>query len=607
MKHKKERGEKHMARNRSGIKDNVKSVRFLWQYVKDYRWQLVVVTIMIVISTYFQVVSPLLLGDAIDALANYVTSGFIPGGDTEAAFASFTQAIGFLIAAFLATAIGMFVQNFMMSTMAGKATNAMRIELFRKLESLSIRFFDQSSDGEIQSNFTNDIDNISTMMSQSLIQVLSNIALLIGIIIMMLRENITLALVTLIMGPIVIFLSSIVVKKAKVYVDAQQARLSELNGYIDEKISGQKVIISYGLEAETIDDFLIHNEALKKTSIKGQIYSGILFPMIQGISLVNTAMIIFVGSTLAIEGTVTIGLLVAFVQYSQRFFQPLSQIASQYNLLQLALTGANRVSNLFSQQSDVTNQPAAEPITKISGAVELEHVSFGYVPEKPVLKDISMTVKRGQMVALVGPTGSGKTTVMNLMNRFYDVDSGMIAIDGKNIQAYTLESLREKVGIVLQEATIFSGTIRENICYGKREATQAEVETAAKLANLHEFIMSLESGYETEVTNATNVFSTGQKQLLSIARTILTDPDLLILDEATSNVDTVTEAKIQKAMDNVLQGRTSFVIAHRLKTILRADVIIVLRDGEIIERGNHQALMALDGFYAELYHNQFVE
>ncbi len=598
---------KQMANKKSGIKENIKSIRFLWQYVKTYRWQLVVVAIMIVTSTYFQVISPLLLGDAIDALATYVTSNFAPNGDPTAAFETFTQAIVFLIGAFVATSFGMFIQNFMMSTMAGKATNAMRIELFKKLESLSIRFFDQSSDGEIQSNFTNDIDNISTMMSQSLIQVLSNIALLIGIIIMMIRENITLALVTLIMGPIVVFLSSIIVRKAKIYVDAQQARLSELNGYIDEKISGQKVIISYGLEAETVEGFLTYNEALKKTSIKGQIYSGILFPMIQGISLLNTAMIIFVGSNLAINGTVTIGLLVAFVQYSQRFFQPLSQIASQYNLLQLALTGANRVSHIFSQQSDVTDQTDAQPIAKISGAVELQHVSFGYEPEKPVLKDISMTVKRGQMVALVGPTGSGKTTVMNLMNRFYDVESGVITIDGNDIKTYTLESLREKVGIVLQESTIFSGTIRENICYGKHDAAQSEVETAAKLANLHDFIMSLEKGYETEVTNATSVFSTGQKQLLSIARTILTDPDLLILDEATSNVDTVTEAKIQKAMDNVLHGRTSFVIAHRLKTILRADVIIVLRDGEIIERGNHQELMQENGFYAELYHNQFVE
>ncbi|MGL4952217.1 MAG: ABC transporter ATP-binding protein, partial [Culicoidibacterales bacterium] len=517
------------------------------------------------------------------------------------------QAIIFLMSAFVATTLGMLIQNYMMSTMAGKSTNTMRIQLFEKLESLSIRFFDQSSDGEIQSNFTNDIDNISTMMSQSLIQVVSNLALLIGIVIMMLRENISLAFVTLIMGPVVVALSSVIVKKAKQYVDAQQEKLSELNGYIDEKISGQKVIISYGLEEETIEGFLTQNEALKKTSIKGQIYSGILFPMIQGISLLNTAIIIFVGGTLAIEGAITIGLLVAFVQYSQRFFQPLSQIASQYNILQLALTGANRVSQVFEQQSDVVNSPDAKPIEQIEGAVEMSHVTFGYELGKMVLKDISMQVKKGQMVALVGPTGSGKTTVMNLMNRFYDIEQGTITIDGQNITKYTLDSLREKVGIVLQEATIFAGTIRENIMYGKRQATMAEIENAAKLANLHDFIVSLEQGYETEVTNASSVFSTGQKQLLSIARTILTDPDLLILDEATSNVDTVTEAKIQKAMDNIIPGRTSFVIAHRLKTILRANLIIVLRDGEIIEQGTHHELMELQGFYAELYENQFVK
>lgn len=596
-----------MNTKQSGTQENLKSIRFLWQYVKQYRWQLIVVAIMIVTSTYFQVISPLLLGDGIDALATYATSQFIPGADQAEAFDLFVRAVGFMVAAFVATSVGMLIQNFMMSTIAGKATNNMRIELFRKLESLSIRFFDQSSDGEIQSNFTNDIDNISTMMSQSLIQVISNVALLIGIIIMMLRENITLALVTLIMGPIVIGLASIVVKKAKVYVDAQQERLSELNGYIDEKISGQKVIISYGLEAETLDGFYAYNEALKKTSIKGQIYSGILFPMIQGMSLLNTAIIIFVGSTLAIEGTITVGLLVAFVQYSQRFFQPLSQIASQYNLLQLALTGANRVSHLFAQQSDVQTHPDAHELTHIEGTVSFDNVSFQYQPDKPILKAISLEVAKGQMVALVGPTGSGKTTVMNLMNRFYDVTSGAILIDGHNIQEYTLESLREKVGIVLQESIIFTGTIRENIAYGKHQATMADIEAAAKMANIHDFIMTLEKGYDTEVTNATNVFSTGQKQLLSIARTILTNPDLLILDEATSNVDTVTEAKIQKAMDNIVHGRTSFVIAHRLKTILSADHIIVLQNGEIIEQGNHETLMAADGFYAELYHNQFVE
>ncbi|MDU7055251.1 MAG: ABC transporter ATP-binding protein, partial [Enterococcus hirae] len=380
-------------------------------------------------------------------------------------------------------------------------------------------------------------------------------------------------------------------------------------GYMDEKISGQRVIITNGLQEETIDGFLEHNETVRKATFKGQAYSGLLFPMMQGMSLVNTAIVIFFGGWLALNGdlerSAALGLVVTFVQYSQQYYQPLMQISSGYSMIQLAITGARRLNEMFAEKDEV--KPAnGQSFDGIDKGLSLEHVDFGYNPDKLVLNDVSIDVNKGEMVALVGPTGSGKTTIMNLLNRFYDVNSGAVTIDGTDIREYDLDALRKHVGIVLQESVLFSGTIRDNIVFGKPDATDEEVINAAKQANIHDFIMNLEKGYETEVSEENNLFSTGQKQLISIARTIITNPSLLILDEATSNVDTVTEAKIQKAMDEAIKGRTSFVIAHRLKTILNADRIVVLRDGKVIEEGNHHQLLAEDGFYAELYHNQFV-
>ena len=403
--------------------------------------------------------------------------------------------------------------------------------------------------------------------------------------------------------------ATLVIRKARKYVNMQQDYIGDLNGYIDEKISGQKIVITNGLEEETIEGFIEHNEAVKKVSYKGQVYSGLLFPMMQGISLFNTAIVIFFGGYMALNGqierSVALGLIVMFVQYSQQFYMPLTQISSQYSMLQLAITGARRVSEIFEEKPE-TERPDVKLIDGVHEEVRLDHVDFSYVPDKPILKDVNITAKKGQMVALVGPTGSGKTTIMNLLNRFYNVDSGGIYIDGVDIRDIQLASLRKQVGIVLQDSVLFSGTIRDNIVFGKPEATDAEVEDAARQAHIHEFIMGLEKGYQTEISDEHSVFSVGQKQLISIARTIITDPSLLILDEATSNVDTVTESKIQKAMENIIAGRTSFVIAHRLKTILNADYIVVLKEGEVIEEGTHESLLRQKGFYSELYHNQFV-
>ncbi|EHE8492597.1 ABC transporter ATP-binding protein, partial [Enterococcus faecalis] len=427
--------------------------------------------------------------------------------------------------------------------------------------------------------------------------------------IMMFRQNVELAWATIASTPIAILIAVFVISKARKYVDLQQDEVGKLNGYMDEKISGQRVIITNGLQEETIDGFLEQNEKVRAATYKGQVYSGLLFPMMQGMSLVNTAIVIFFGGWLAINGSVdraaALGLVVMFVQYSQQYYQPLMQISSGYSMIQLAVTGARRLNEMFDEPDEIRPENGGK-LEEINKAVALNHVVFGYNPETPVLKDVSIHVDKGEMVALVGPTGSGKTTIMNLMNRFYDVNEGAVTFDGVDIREMDLDSLRSHVGIVLQESVLFSGTIRENIAFGKPEATDEEIVQAAKQANIHEFIVNLEQGYDTEITEENNLFSTGQKQLVSIARTIITNPELLILDEATSNVDTVTEAKIQKAMDEAIKGRTSFVIAHRLKTILNADRIIVLRDGEVIEEGNHHELVEQDGFYAELYKNQFV-
>ncbi|MGL5020512.1 MAG: ABC transporter ATP-binding protein, partial [Mycoplasmatales bacterium] len=510
--------------------------------------------------------------------------------DIDQKYADFLMSLVKMIFAIVLSVIGMIIYTLLMVVVTGKSTRDMRRGLFGKMQKLSINFFDKSNDGDLLSKFTNDIDNISSAMNQSLVQILSQIVLLFSIVWMMLKDDTSsvdffgftidnvLVWSMLIFAIIAIVISSFVIKKAHNYVSKQQKKLGVLNGFIDERISGQKVIISYGLEQQTIDGFNDYNNDLKDTAIKGQVYSGILMPMMNGIGLVNLGVLVFLGATYVSQGIMTVGLLVTFIQYSQRFFQPLAQIVSQYNMVELAATGAERVKEVFDEPVEVHNIENAKRISGINGEVELKNVDFSYIEGIPILKDVSIKVEKGKMIALVGPTGSGKTTVMNLMNRFYDINSGQILFDGQSIHDIDIGDLRRNVGIVLQESVLFSGTIYDNIAYGKNDATMEDVVEAAKTANIHDFILTLEAGYETLVNNNSSIFSTGQKQLMSIARTIITDPDLLILDEATSNVDTVTEAKIQKAMENVLKGRTSFVIAHRLKTILNADEIIVLKD-----------------------------
>ncbi len=508
--------------------------------------------------------------------------------------------------AVLGIAVSIAIYYIAMSYIAAKSSNLMKIDLFRKLHDLAISYFDKNNDGDVLSVFTNDVDNISNLITQSLSQVLSSLVLLVAITYTMIKEQATLGLIILVLGLMLAVIMFVVMHQARKYVGKQQQKLGALNGYLDEQIAGQKSNISNGIEDYVFENFIPYNEDYLQNSIKGQTLSGMLMPIINGFMLLAIAIIIFVGSKLVLNQVIAIGSLVTFISFAQRFFQPFNTVASQYNMIQLGISGGERVSVVHDEVNDVVNYSNAQDVEGFLGHIEFQDVNFSYDGKTPILKNLNFEVQKGQMFAVVGPTGSGKTTIMNLLNRFYNISSGDILYDGLSINDITLETLRKNVGIVLQDSVLFGGTIFENIAYGKNNATKEEVIEAAKLAHIHDYIESLEKGYNTKISNDSGTFSVGQKQLISIARTILTNPDILILDEATSNVDTVTEAKIQQAMDNVIKGRTSFVIAHRLKTIINADIILVLKDGEVIQSGSHDKLLQEEGLYKELYTNQFV-
>ena len=589
--------------------DIKRAIVYFAKYLKRYWLSLSFVTVVTVISIYFEVKAPVYMGQAITELANYVGQYMNPQTQQTASMTPFYKALGLMMLFFVVTAITMFISSFISSRISAEASGRMRIGLFAKLQRMTIKYFDTHRDGEILSLFTSDLDNIFNAMNQAIFQLLSQFALFIGVILMMFNQNVKLALVTMASTPVAIIVAWFVISRSRHYIDQQQDATGKMNGYINEQINGEKIIITQGLQKESIAGFAPHNETVKQATFKGQVYSGMLFPLMQGLSLLNLAIVIFFGSWLVVhdgmDKSVGLGLIVVFVNYSQQYYQPITQITSIYNMLQLAVTGARRLSDVDEQVEEVS-PVNGQKLTGVSSNVTLKDIHFAYQENKEILHGVSIDVQKGEMVALVGPTGSGKTTVMNLLNRFYDVTGGAVTFDGVDVRDLDLKSLREHVGIVLQDSVLFSGTIADNIKFGDPEASDEAMIDAAKQANIHDFIMTLPDAYQTKVDDENSIFSTGQKQLLSIARTILTNPSFLILDEATSNVDTVTEARIQAAMDNVIAGRTSFVIAHRLKTILGADKIVVLKDGQVIEEGSHEALVAEGGFYAELYHNQMV-
>ena len=586
----------------------MKTFRFFWNYFKVYKISFVVVIAMIIIATIAQALFPVFAGQTVTELANLVIA--YQNGNSDMVWQSLLGLLINLAYILIVLVVSSLIYMVLMSRIIAESTNEMRKGLFGKLSRLTVSFFDRHQDGDILSRFTSDLDNILQAFNESLVSVMTNIALYIGLLIVMFAKNVTLALITIASTPLAVIMLIVILKLARKYTNLQQKEVGKLNAYMDESISGQKAVIVQGIQDDVIAGFVEQNERVRKATFKGRMFSGILFPVMNGMSLVNTAIVIFVGSAVLlndknIETATALGLIVMFTQFSQQYYQPIIQLAASWGSLQLAFTGAERIQEMFDAEEEIRPQDA--PVfTELREGVEIQNVDFSYLPGKPILKDVSISAPKGKMIAVVGPTGSGKTTIMNLINRFYDVDAGSISFDGTDIRKFDLDSLRSQVGIVLQDSVLFSGTIRDNIRFGVPDASQEMVEAAAKATHIHEYIESLPDKYDTLINDDQSVFSTGQKQLISIARTLMTDPQVLILDEATSNVDTVTESKIQNAMEAIVAGRTSFVIAHRLKTILNADQIIVLKDGEVIEQGNHHELLKLGGFYSELYHNQFV-
>lgn len=572
---------------------NNRGLKFILSYLKEHKTKLIIISFSIIVYTLTKLIGPFLMGYIID---NYIT---IPNVD------GLVKWVIVLFCVYALSSLAGWFQNYINADVASQTVNKIRTDLFNKIETLSLRFFDSTPHGGLLSRFTNDIDNIGITLSNSIIELTSNLIQLVGVLIFMLILNVKLALITLIATPFLAIIVTFLIKRTRKLYGEQQGKLGDLNAYIEEEISGLKVVKAYGLENEVVRRFHEKNKSFKDTAIKAQFTSYLMIPLMNGLSNVTLVLIIVAGSMLTLKGDASIGLIVTFINFARLFFQPINQMSNLYNQLGLAFTGAERVMDILKEEPDIKNTPNAKEIDVLNGYVNMKDVSFSYNDEKTILKRINIEAFKGEKIAIVGPTGSGKTTIINLLNRFYDTKDGEIYFDDLKIKDINFYSLRKRIGIVLQNTILFSGTIRENLLFGKEDATDNEIETACIKANIHDYIISLPKGYDTEITSDSNIFSKGQKQLLSIARTILANPDILILDEATSNVDMITEQKLQQAMNTMMEGRTSFVIAHRLKTIINSDKIVVIKDGKVVEEGTHKDLISLNGFYNELYQNQF--
>lgn len=575
-------------------KNAMQTLSRIWTYLRLYKRGLIGVFLFTLLSTLCSLASPYLLGDAVD---RYILPGDYRG---------LIGLCGLLLALYGGNALTSWLQQHVMVKVSQHTVLEMRRDLFAKLQVLPLRFFDSKTHGELMSRTTNDIENVSGTLNQSVTQLITSVLSLIGSLAIMLYLNVWLTLLSMVTIPLVMLFTRTVAARTRRYFAKQQEHLGELNGFIEETVSGQKVVQLYRREEYAAREFDDINGKLTNASIQAQIYSGTVGPVMNVLNNVSFALIAAVGGWMAFRGWTSVGVIVAFLNYSKQFQRPLNDLANQFNLLQSAIAGAERVFETLDAESEYEDE-AAEPIKTdgMRGEVKFDHVSFRYKPDVPILRDVSLAAKPGQTIALVGPTGAGKTTVINLLTRFYEIEDGQITIDGIDIRNMDKDSLRGKLGIVLQDAYVFADTIRENIRYGRLDATGAEIEAAAKLANAHSFIQKLPLGYDTPLHTGGGNLSQGQRQLLTIARAVLANPVILILDEATSSIDTRTEMHIQSAMRKLMMGRTSFVIAHRLSTIREADQILVINQGGIQERGTHEELLEARGFYYELYNSQF--
>ena len=574
-------------------------------YLSKYKIALIVVIIFAIGSTIFTIVGPKILGNATTEVFNGLVSKISGGSGID--FGKIAQIALTLLGLYLLSAVFSFIQGFTMTGVAQKITYKLRNDIAAKINKLPMNYFDKRTNGEVLSIITNDIDTLSMNLNQSITQIITAICTIIGILIMMFSISWQMTLISLIILPIAALLVKLVVGKSQKYFNKQQEYLGHVNGQVEEIYGGLTVVKAFNAENKVTNNFDKANDELYHSAWRAQFLSGLMHPITNFIANIGYVGVAVAGGYLAINGTITVGNIQSFIQYNKQFTQPINQIAQISNLLQAMVAAAERVFEFLEEPEEIDRAKGEIDTSKLKGNVEFKHVKFGYNPDKIIIKDFSAKVKEGQKIAIVGPTGAGKTTMVKLLMRFYDVTDGEILVDGHNIKDFERGELRKMFGMVLQDTWLFGGTVKDNIKYSKEAATDDEVIEAAKAAHVHHYIKTLPKGYNSVINEESSNISAGQKQLLTIARVILADPKILILDEATSSIDTRTEIQIQAAMDNLMKGRTSFVIAHRLSTIKNSDLILVMNQGDIVEQGTHEELLAKGGFYADLYNSQFDE
>ena len=574
-------------------------------YLAKYKIAIIIVIIFAIGSTIFTIVGPKILGNATTEIYNGLI-GKLSGGE-GINFSKIGRIALTLLGLYVVSAIFSFIQGFTMTSIAQKITYKLRNDIAIKINKLPMSYFDKRTNGEVLSVITNDIDTLGMNLNQSITQIITSICTIIGILIMMFSISWQMTLISLVILPIAAMLVKKIVEKSQKYFKRQQDYLGHVNGQVEEVYGGLNIVKVFNAEDKVIKEFEEANNQLYHSGWKSQFLSGLMFPVMNFISNIGYVAVAVTGGYLAIKGTITVGNIQSFIQYNKQFTQPINQIAQISSMLQSMIAAAERIFEFLEEPEEVVTAKSNITTDKLKGNVKFEHVKFGYDSSRTIINDFNAEVKEGQKIAIVGPTGAGKTTMVKLLMRFYDVTDGEISVDGHNIKDFDRGDLRKMFGMVLQDTWLFGGTVKENIKYSKEEATEAEVIEAAKAAHIHHFIKTLPKGYNSLINEESTNISAGQKQLLTIARVILADPKILILDEATSSIDTRTEIQIQAAMDNLMKGRTSFIIAHRLSTIKNADLILVMNHGDIVEQGKHEELLAKNGFYAELYNSQFEE
>ena len=589
--------------NGEKAKDFSGAVKKLLRYMSKYKIRLIGMMIFAIVGTVFNIVGPKILGKATTELFNGLVAKVNGTGGID--FDKIGRILLWTLGLYLCSAAFSFVQGFIMTGISNDVSYSLRKDISGKMNRLPMKYYESRTYGEVLSRITNDVDTLQQGLNQSITQLITSVTTLIGVFIMMLSINVWMTLAAVLILPVSMLIINKVMKHSQKYFQAQQEYLGKVNGQVEENFGGHDVVRVFNKEQDVLKEFEHDNQKLYESAWKSQFFSGMMMPIMQFVGNLGYVMVALLGGIFAIKGTIEVGDIQSFFQYIRNFTQPIQQIAQVTNLLQSSAAASERVFEFLEEPEEELQPENPDSIEGLEGNVQFEHVKFGYNPDKIIVNDFSADVHDGQKIAIVGPTGAGKTTIVKLLMRFYDVNGGSIKVDGHDIRNFNRSNLREMFGMVLQDTWLFSGTIMENIRYGRLDATDEEVIAAAKAAHIHNFIMQQPGGYQMVLDEETSNVSQGQKQLLTIARAILADNKILILDEATSSVDTRTEMQIQKAMDNLMKGRTSFVIAHRLSTIKDADLILVMKDGDIIEQGNHEELLARKGFYADLYNSQF--